>query len=64
MCLELASHSQLLQSGTPIDLTAYGKGTFNIFGTDDPQGYLDKYFHCGVDRRWHDGPLPLPPRAE
>lgn len=31
-------------TGTPIDKTAYGKGTFKTFGADDhPQGYLDKY---------------------
>jgi len=30
-------------TGTPIDRTAYGQGTFKTFGTDDPQGYLDKY---------------------
>ncbi len=30
-------------TGTPIDKTAYGRGTFKVFGTDDPQGYLDKY---------------------
>ncbi len=30
-------------SGTPRDLTAYGKGTFKVFGKDHPQGYLDKY---------------------
>lgn len=30
-------------TGTPIDGTAKGKGTFKTFGTDDPQGYLDKY---------------------
>ena len=30
-------------TGTPIDRTAYGKGTFKIFGGDDPKGYLDKY---------------------
>ncbi len=30
-------------TGTPIDKIAYGKGTFKIFGRDDPQGYLDKY---------------------
>ncbi len=30
-------------TGTPIDKTSYGKGTFKIFGTDDPKGYLDKY---------------------
>lgn len=30
-------------TGTPIDGTAHGKGTFKIFGTDDESGYLDKY---------------------
>jgi len=30
-------------TGTPIDRTAYGQGTFKIFGRDDPKGYLDKY---------------------
>ncbi|HOJ33531.1 MAG TPA: HsdR family type I site-specific deoxyribonuclease [Candidatus Hydrogenedentes bacterium] len=30
-------------TGTPIDRTAHGKGTFKTFGADDPQGYLDKY---------------------
>ncbi|MEM4134468.1 MAG: type I restriction endonuclease subunit R [Candidatus Micrarchaeia archaeon] len=31
-------------TGTPIDKTNYGKGTFFIFGKDDPpNGYLDKY---------------------
>ncbi len=30
-------------TGTPIDGTACGKGTFKTFGTDDPKGYLDKY---------------------
>lgn len=30
-------------TGTPIDKTAYGKGTFKIFGKEDDQGYLDKY---------------------
>lgn len=30
-------------TGTPIDKTAYGKGTFKVFGLDDPKGYLDKY---------------------
>ena len=30
-------------TGTPIDKTAYGEGTFKIFGTEDKQGYLDKY---------------------
>jgi len=31
-------------TGTPIDRTAHGQGTFITFGMDDPpQGYLDKY---------------------
>ena len=30
-------------TGTPIDRTAHGQGTFTTFGADDPQGYLDKY---------------------
>jgi len=30
-------------TGTPIDKIAYGKGTFKVFGKDDPKGYLDKY---------------------
>lgn len=31
-------------TGTPIDKTVYGEGTFIVFGKDDPpQGYLDKY---------------------
>lgn len=30
-------------TGTPIDKTAYGKGTFKVFGKEDDQGYLDKY---------------------
>ncbi|MHB1006081.1 MAG: type I restriction endonuclease subunit R [Chloroflexota bacterium] len=30
-------------TGTPIDRTAHGKGTFKVFGAEDPKGYLDKY---------------------
>lgn len=31
-------------TGTPIDRSAYGQGTFKTFGIDDaPRGYLDKY---------------------
>ncbi len=30
-------------TGTPIDKTAYGKGTFKTFGIQDDQGYLHKY---------------------
>ncbi|MDO9067480.1 MAG: HsdR family type I site-specific deoxyribonuclease [Deltaproteobacteria bacterium] len=30
-------------TGTPIDKTAKGSGTFKVFGIDDVKGYLDKY---------------------
>ena len=30
-------------TGTPIDATAHGKGTFKTFGIDDDKGYLHKY---------------------
>ena len=30
-------------TGTPIDNLSQGVGTFKVFGTDDEQGYLDKY---------------------
>jgi type I restriction enzyme R subunit len=30
-------------TGTPVDQTAYGKGTFKTFGCEDDQGYLHKY---------------------
>ena len=30
-------------TGTPIDKTSKGKGTFKVFGKNDQQGYLDKY---------------------
>jgi type I restriction enzyme R subunit len=30
-------------TGTPIDKTAHGRGTFKTFGKDDERGYLDKY---------------------
>ncbi len=30
-------------TGTPIDKSAHGKGTFKVFGGGDPGGYLDKY---------------------
>jgi type I restriction enzyme R subunit len=30
-------------TGTPVDKTAYGLGTFKTFGVDDDNGYLDKY---------------------
>ena len=40
-------------TGTPIDRTSYGKGTFITFGKDDaPHGYLDKY---GIAESIEDG---------
>ena len=30
-------------TGTPTDKSNIGKGTFKLFGSHDPQGYLDKY---------------------
>ena len=30
-------------TGTPIDNLSKGEGTFKVFGSDDTQGYLDKY---------------------
>ena len=40
-------------TGTPIDRTQYGKGTFVVFGQEDPpQGYLDKY---NIAESIHDG---------
>ena len=30
-------------TGTPVDKTSQGKGTFRIFGYEDEKGYLDKY---------------------
>ncbi|BDQ02085.1 MAG: type I deoxyribonuclease HsdR [Ignavibacterium sp.] len=44
-------------TGTPIDKTAYGRGTFKTFGIDDPKGYLDKY---SISASINDGTtLPL-----
>ena len=39
-------------TGTPIDKTLYGKGTFVTFGKDDSNGYLDKY---GIAESIEDG---------
>jgi type I restriction enzyme, R subunit len=44
-------------TGTPVDKTAYGKGTFKTFGTADQQGYLHKY---SISESIQDGTtLPL-----
>lgn len=44
-------------TGTPVDKTAYGKGTFKTFGTADRQGYLHKY---SISESIEDGTtLPL-----
>jgi type I restriction enzyme R subunit len=40
----LANATYVGFTGTPIDRTAHGKGTFKVFGIDDPETrYLDKY---------------------
>lgn len=44
-------------TGTPIDKTAYGKGTFKTFGVEDDKGYLHKY---SISESINDGTtLPL-----
>lgn len=44
-------------TGTPIDKTTHGEGTFKIFGVDDPKGYLHKY---SIQESIEDGTtLPL-----
>src|ERR1700730_5664385 len=44
-------------TGTPVDKTAYGKGTFKTFGCEDDQGYLHKY---SISESIQDGTtLPL-----
>lgn len=44
-------------TGTPVDKTAYGKGTFKIFGTADADGYTHKY---SISESIEDGTtLPL-----
>ncbi len=39
----LPNASYLGFTGTPIDKTAYGRGTFKTFGCEDDKGYLHKY---------------------
>ena len=39
----LPNASMIGFTGTPVDKTAYGKGTFKTFGVDDPDGYTHKY---------------------
>jgi type I restriction enzyme, R subunit len=44
-------------TGTPVDKTAYGKGTFKTFGCEDDKGYLRKY---SISESIQDGTtLPL-----
>ncbi len=44
-------------TGTPIDKTAYGRGTFKTFGCEDDKGYLHKY---SISESIEDGTtLPL-----
>jgi type I restriction enzyme R subunit len=39
----LPNASYICFTGTPIDKTAYGRGTFKTFGGEDDKGYLHKY---------------------
>src|SRR3546814_12559917 len=39
-------------TGTPVDKTAHGKGTFKTFGAQADAGYLDKY---SIDESIADG---------
>lgn len=39
----LPNATYLSFTGTPVDKTAYGKGTLKTFGCEDDQGYLHKY---------------------
>src|SRR5712691_9143011 len=44
-------------TGTPVDKTAYGRGTFKTFGCEDDKGYLHKY---SISESIQDGTtLPL-----
>jgi type I restriction enzyme R subunit len=44
-------------TGTPVDKTAYGRGTFKTFGMEDEKGYLHKY---SISESIEDGTtLPL-----
>ncbi|TKS58236.1 MAG: restriction endonuclease subunit R [Nitrospira sp.] len=44
-------------TGTPVDKTAYGRGTFKTFGCEDDKGYLHKY---SISESIEDGTtLPL-----
>jgi type I restriction enzyme R subunit len=44
-------------TGTPVDKTAYGRGTFKTFGIEDDKGYLHKY---SISESIQDGTtLPL-----
>ena len=38
-------------TGTPVDKTAFGKGTFKTFGVDDDEGYLHKYSIADTAKR-------------
>ena len=51
-------------TGTPIDRTAYGKGTFKVFGADDRAGLPRQVLDPRVDRGRHDGAAPLRARPE
>ena len=52
-----ASGNAFAFTGTPVDKTVYGKGTFKTFGTADAGGYTHKY---SISESIEDGTtLPL-----
>jgi len=59
----LPNASYLGFTGTPIDKTAYGRGTFKTFGGEDDKGYLHKS-HRRQHRRRHHFAAVLQPGTE
>ena len=51
-------------TGTPVDKTVYGKGTFKTFGCEDDQGYLHKYSISDSIEGRHDPAAILPTRPQ
>jgi type I restriction enzyme R subunit len=51
-------------TGTPVDKTAYGKGTFKTFGCEDDQGLSAQVFHRRQHRGRHHAAALLPARPQ
>ncbi len=51
-------------TGTPVDKTAYGKGTFKTFGMRGRQGLSPQVFDQRKHRRRHDAAALLRPGAQ